>query len=173
MTLKDDNYNGGIKFFHWSMALIFIWQFAVIIANKIMGDTPTTEWMWATHKPLGLLLCLLLVARITWGVITLKKRPVATSYWSHLGHLVLYILMALIPVLALIRQYGSGRSLEVFGVTVFEGFEGEKIEWMVALGNWFHGEIGIVLGLLIIGHIAMAFGHRRKSRSNAVFQKIM
>lgn len=173
MTFKDDNFNGLIKFFHWSMALIFMWQFAVIIAGKILGETPTTEWMWSTHKPLGLLLSLMLVLRITWSLLTLKKRPVATSYWSRLGHLTMYVLMAAIPALALLRHYGSGRPLEVAGVTVFEGFDGEMIEWMVTLGHMFHGELGFLLGILIVGHIALAFGHRRHSRSNAVFRKIL
>lgn len=173
MTIKDDNFNGLIKFFHWSMALLFIWQFMAIFAVKIVGETPTTDWLWGTHKPVGFVLMLMLLGRVAWGLLTLKKRPVPTSYWSRLGHMVLYVFMALVPALALIRQYGSGRSFEFAGFTVFEGFEEEKIEWMTMLGGMLHGELGFILAALIVGHIAAGFIHRKQTRSNAIFRKII
>ncbi|MDX5503091.1 MAG: cytochrome b/b6 domain-containing protein, partial [Halomonas sp.] len=65
--------------------------------------------------------------------------------------------------LALLRQYGSGRTFEPFGIPLMPGFEGE-IEWMVAPGSLFHGVLGWVLLALIVGHVAMVMWHRRQGQ---------
>jgi cytochrome b561 len=55
------------------------------------------------------------------------------------GHVALYGLMFCVPLFALLRQYGSGRELVVFGMQLMPGFSGEKIEWLLQRGG---GAIG-------------------------------
>src|SRR5690606_21128201 len=148
-------------------------QFSVIIYSKIVGETRVSEWMWSTHKPLGVLLMAMIVLRILWSLKTLKTRPLSTNQASRFGHIILYFLMFAVPVLALLRQYGSGKSFEIAGFTIFSGFDGQKIEWMMTLGSLFHGELGILMGIIVVGHIFMAIAHKRKTKSNAIFRKIL
>ncbi|MHA8045528.1 cytochrome b/b6 domain-containing protein [Roseomonas mucosa] len=71
----------------------------------------------------------------------------------------LYLLMILVPGLALLRQYGSGEPFTPYGIPVMSGFEG-KIAWMTAPGDLLHSFLGWVLLALILGHVAMALVHR-------------
>ena len=102
--------------------------------------------------------------RLLWALVNLSRRPPAINLLSKLGHIALYLLVLTVPILALIRQYGSGRAFEPFGIPLFVGFEGEKIQWMLDLGSDLHGELGWVLLLLIVGHMLMAWRHRNTDK---------
>jgi len=66
-----------------------------------------------------------------------------------------------IPLIGLLRQYGSGRAFSPLGLPVFAGFDAsQKIQWLVDLGSNWHGELGWVLLALVCGHVAMALRHR-------------
>jgi cytochrome b561 len=75
------------------------------------------------------------------------------------GHLMLYALMLVVPALALLRQWGSGKPLEAFGVTVLEK-GGAEIGWMTAPADAVHGLLAWVLLAAIVGHIVMVLVHR-------------
>ncbi|OHQ28296.1 cytochrome B [Neisseria sp. HMSC066H01] len=102
----------------------------------------------------------MIIVRIVWALLNASKRPAADSFAAKAGHLALYVLMLAVPVIGMIRQYGSGRGpLKVFGVEVMQGSP-EKIEWMANLGNMAHGKLGWLLFALVAGHIAMVVVHR-------------
>jgi cytochrome b561 len=103
---------------------------------------------------------LLVVIRLTWILVERGKRPPSLSRAAGLGHLVLYVLMVAVPMVALIRQYGSGNAFAPFGIPLMPGFEGE-IEWMTGLGSNFHSLLGWTLLALIAGHVVMVIWHRQ------------
>lgn len=105
---------------------------------------------------------LLVVLRAGWALLQRDRRPPSLSGAAHWGHGVLYVLMFAIPALGLLRQYGSARAFEPFGLPLMAERPGEKIEWMVDLGGLLHGEIGWLLLALIVGHVAMVVRHRRR-----------
>ncbi len=80
--------------------------------------------------------------------------------------------MVVIPLLALLRQYGSGRAFSPFGLPLVPGFEGEGIEWLMLPANLFHGWFGWLLLAMIVGHILMAFFHRRRAQDDDVIARI-
>lgn len=67
--------------------------------------------------------------------------------------------MLIVPALALLRQYGSGKPLDVFGVRLIEGGWAE-VPWMTAPANAAHGLLAWVLLAAIAGHILMVLVHR-------------
>ncbi len=81
-------------------------------------------------------------------------------------------LMFVVPIIALIRQYGSGRAFEPFGIPVFSRFESDEIEWMTDLGGPLHGELGWGLFALIAGHIFMTYWHRRHPNHTDVLPRM-
>ena len=87
---------------------------------------------------------------------------------AHLGHLALYALMVAVPFIGLLRQYGSGRAFDPFGIPLMPGRPDDRIDWMVELGSLLHGELGWVLLACVVGHIAMALWHRRHPTSNVL-----
>lgn len=163
LAIRDNHSRYGLvsRALHWAMALLFIWQFSGATARVLLEDTALESFLWGTHRTVGVMLMALILLRIVWALINASRRPPSVSVMAKLGHLALYSLMVAVPLIALIRQYGSGRALDVFGVNLMPGFEGERIDWMVDLGGLLHGELGWAMLALITGHIVMAVMHRR------------
>lgn len=163
LAIRDTHSRYGLvsRALHWAMALLFLWQFSGAAARVFLEDTALESFLWGTHRTVGVMLMALILLRIVWALINASRRPPSVSVMAKLGHLALYGLMVAVPTIALIRQYGSGRALDVFGVNLMPGFEGERIDWMVDLGGLLHGELGWAMLALIVGHIVMAVMHRR------------
>lgn len=165
-------YGSVSRLLHWLMALIFIVQFVSALSHYAFEDSAFEALFMPWHKPLGFTLLILVGLRIVWALIQRNKRPAMVSTAARLGHLALYALMVVVPMLALLRQYGSGRSFEPFGIPVMAGFDGPKIDWMVDLGSLLHGELGWIMLLLICGHAAMVVVHRRKASDTNVWPRM-
>lgn len=158
---NENRYGSITRMLHWGMAILILWQFTSAGSRILFEDTAFEAFMWSTHKPLGALLLLLIGIRLAWALINLSRRPPSVNLGAKLGHIALYGLLIVIPSLGLLRQYGSGRSFEPFGIPLFSGFEGE-IEFLVEPGNLLHGALGWVLLVMIIGHIGMVVWHRKR-----------
>lgn len=151
------------RLLHWSMAAIFAWQFLGMGLKLALGRTPIVSFFVGTHASLGLVLMFLAVLRAIWGLLNLRNRPMQEAGLigtaAHLGHLALYALILCVPLLAILRAYGSQRGAGFFGVPVIPGAP-EKVEWMVTLGNSAHGLLAWTLLALVAGHIGMVVVHR-------------
>lgn len=168
-----DHYGTISRALHWGMALLITWQFTTAGARVLAEDSPLDEFLWATHKPLGVLLLLLVLIRVAWSLSNAGHRPGPPNVIARLGHLTMYALIIIIPILALIRQYGSGRTFSPFGLPLMSGFEGSEIEWLMAPANLFHGWLGWLLLMLIAGHILMTFIHRRRPGDEDVLRRMI
>lgn len=162
MLHRDDTSRYGTisRCFHWGMALVVLWQFLTVGARSLLEDSALDEFMWSTHKTTGLLIFALILARVGWALAHVRVRPPSVSLAAKLGHIALYGFLFVVPLLALLRQYGSGRTFEPLGLPLFPGFEGDKIEWLMAPANWLHGSLGWTLLALVVGHVFMAYWHR-------------
>ncbi|WP_235035311.1 cytochrome b [Roseomonas sp. 18066] len=160
---------------HWGMAGVFAWQFLGMILRNLLGRGPVAGFFVGTHTALGTVLLVLVLLRGAWGLYNRPRRPPQEGGWlgraAVAGHLALYGLMLLVPSLALLRAYGSGRAFAPFGVPLFSGFPGGPIGWMTAPATAAHGLLAWVLLALIAGHIAMALAHRLIWR-DAVLQRM-
>ena len=162
-------YGTVTRFLHWSMALCLTWMFCAALAHALAEKSALDAFFWPTHKHVGSLLMVLILARGLWALLNLRRRPPAVNPLARLGHLALYALMFAIPLIGLLRQYGSGRAFSPLGLPLFPGFdESGKIGWMVDLGGLLHGELGWALLALTGGHVAMALWHRRSAQTNVM-----
>ncbi|MGP4844038.1 cytochrome b [Marinobacter sp. 1Y8] len=156
------------RLLHWITALLLLWQFISAFGHLLLEDTPVGDFLWSSHKTLGLVIILLVAVRLIWAVWTHPRRPAAINRFAAYGHCALYALMLLIPALALLRQFGSGRSFSPFGIPLMPGFEGEAIEWMTLPANVLHSWLGWLLLAMIAGHIVMARAHRHGGDINVL-----
>lgn len=164
-AVEAAHYGRVNRYLHWGMALLLAWQFTTTSVRVLLNDSALDELLWPTHRSVGFLLMVLVVVRVAWALVSRASQPPALNAAARLGHLALYGLMLVVPMLALLRQYGSGRAFEPFGIPLMSGFEGERIEWMVAAGSLLHGELGWTLLALIVGHVTMVFWHRRHGQN--------
>lgn len=164
--MLEDNiqrYGWMSRLLHWSMALLFAWQFLGMICKILLGKVPLVSFMVGTHGPVGFLLMVLIVLRLLWSLSQRGRRPTyapgVSGMLAQWGHVALYALMVAVPMLALLRQYGSGRGFTLWGLPLMEKTN-HRVEWMMEPGNLAHGVLGWLLLVLIIGHVTMALVHQ-------------
>lgn len=174
MSIRDssDRYGQVSRILHWGMALLLLWQFLSAGAHLLLEDTLIEQFFWFTHKPLGFLLFVVIFIRIAWALTNLSRRPQSINMAATLGHVAIYGLLVIIPGLALVRQYGSGKPFEPFGIPLFPGFEADEIAWMVAPGNLLHSWLGWALLAMIFGHIFMVFWRKRSATHTDVLPRM-
>ncbi len=165
-------YGSLSRLLHWLMAVLILVQFVSALAHYAFEDSAFEALVWPWHKPLGFALLVTATLRLAWALAQRTRRPAAVSMAARFGHITLYAFMIAVPCLALLRQYGSGRAFEPFGLTLMPGFEGPKIDWMVDLGSLLHGELGWLLLMLIIGHASMVLIHRRRGPEHDVWPRM-
>ena len=168
MPIKDtpQRYGTITRTIHWTMAALFVWQYAGMISKVTLGkDHGLTKALSANHAQIGTILFILIALRIIWAVMNRDSRPAQDpglpGMLARLGHFALYALMLLVPSVALIRAWGNQRSFAPFGFEIFPARpESDVVSWAVELGGLLHGEAAWVMGVLVLGHIAMAFWHQ-------------
>lgn len=151
------------RVFHWLMAALFAWQFTGALLYVAIGDTALTRLVGGSHFTLGFTLFVLVLLRGAWGLANLHRRPShpgAPGRAAVAGHGLIYLLMILVPGLALLRQYGSGKPFAPYGLPLMPERD-TKIAWMMLPADLFHYWLGFTLLAVVLGHAAMAFLHRR------------
>lgn len=165
MTWQDTPHRYGTvtRALHWAMAVLLVWQFAGMVVRLAVGRAPVTAFMVGTHATVGTLLLVLIVARLGWALANRNRRPGydpgPPGVAARVGHLVLYALLLVVPALALLRLYGSGRGFAPFGMPLFTP-QPERIEWLMAPANAAHGKLAWLLLTMIAGHTLAAVWHR-------------
>jgi len=173
MMDSADRYGTVSRVLHWGMAVVIVWQLLTVLARLLFDDESALYgFFWGTHRETGLLILLLVSLRGIWALLNVPRRPASVSLPAKLGHIVLYLLMIGIPSLALLRQYGSGRPFEPWGIPLMPGFEGDSIDWMTTPASLFHSWAGYLLFALIIGHVAMAIWRRRDPNKQDVLSRM-
>ncbi|MFK0685904.1 cytochrome b [Ochrobactrum sp. BD67] len=149
------------RIFHWSMAVLFILQFGIAITLSLSGEGAVSDALWPLHQQVGFTLFLLAFLRGAWGILNLGRRHHAPGLSGRLaaaGHLVIYALMLLVPLLALMRAAGDQYGFSFLGVEIFTPAAAENTA-LTAPGNAAHSLLGWVLLAAIAGHVAMAMLH--------------
>lgn len=158
-----DRYGRISRWLHWGMALLFAWQFIGMGLRLALGRTPLVSFFVGSHASVGLLLMVLVLLRGAWGLANTRQRPPHGAGWlgraAAAGHGALYLLMVVVPLLALVRAWGSGRAFSWFNTLPLWG-AGAKNEALMAPANAAHGLLAWVLLALVAGHVGMVLLHR-------------
>lgn len=163
MTLMDtpDRYGLISRMLHWAMAVLIFWQFGIVGAYGLLGQSPLLDRIAGfgpSHGVVGLLILGSLAVRVMWRRINARRRPPSPNIMARLLHGVFYALLFLIPAIALLRSFGNGRGWSHWGIQIVPA-TGVEVPWMVTLGNMAHGELAWILIALVGGHVVMATYH--------------
>lgn len=164
-SLTDSRTGYGLvsRTLHWGMALLFVWQFTTVFLSAVAEDTAVERFFWGTHYSVGFTLWALVLARGAWGLSQFRHRPRhegprLLARAATLGHLALYVLMVVVPSLAILRAANNGRGFSVYGIQLVAP-GGAANPSLTAPANLLHGFLGWTLFALIAVHIAMALWH--------------
>lgn len=153
--------------FHWVMAVLIGWQLLKLGDRIDDGEHWVGQVLVSWHISIGTLLLVLIIARLIW-LARQKARPAhdpSTATLVKLGHGLLYVGMAVMPVTGLCAMVGAGYPVEAFGIALIGPGEGGGVAAM--LGS-LHSPIAWALTALIIGHIGMAFFHHFIRRDDSL-----
>lgn len=175
-TLTDtpSRYGSISRALHWGMAILFLAQFLSAAAHwALPRENPIREILWSYHPDLGLTLFALVILRGLWGLMNLRNRPVEDGplrQAAQFGHAALYALMIIVPGVRILSSIGGTRGLSYLGMELVPA-RASEIGWTQIPVEW-HGEMGWLLALVILGHMMMAVGYHRLVRNDGTLERM-
>ncbi|MBB1092701.1 cytochrome b [Rhodopseudomonas palustris] len=147
---------------HWGMTAIIFGLIGVGFYMSNLPPSPQKYALYDLHKSFGVVVVLLLAVRLVWRAAhTPPELPAAYSPLlrnaSHLGHLLLYVLMFAVPVSGWVMSAAGGRPASLFGLSIPPPVE--KSEHLAGLWGDIHFTLAAAFVLLIIGHTLFALKH--------------
>jgi len=157
-----DRFGLVTRLIHWTMAGLILWQLTGMALRALLGRQPVVGFFVGLHQPLGGVIFLLILLRIFWALSNSPARPRhqpgLVGRAAALGHLALYALMLVVPLLGLLRAWGSPRGYAPWGFEIFAP-RAEPVDWAMAPANLAHGPLAWTLAALTAGHVAMVLIH--------------
>lgn len=163
-------YDRVAQAFHWVTAILILALVAIGLYCSWVGDGPTRTYLlekW--HKPFGLLVILLTIARLWWkasqpAVPEADGLALWESRLSRFGHLALYLVLFAMPLSGLLMSQGAGRPTPFFGlfdipqVLSVDPALGPREQPAYKLGKWLHETVVewtlyLIVGLHVLGVI--------------------
>lgn len=171
----NNKYSGLQISIHW---LVFLLVVVTYCAMEFRGLAPRSyrPWFNMVHVSCGIAILVLMVTRLLVRLkrpappIVPKPKPMITGL-SHLGHLAIYLLFIILPVLGLIMMYNRGNPWIAFGIVMPHAAESNfdivdvVKEYHVLLAN---------LGYWLIGlHALAALMHHYFWRDNTLLRMML
>lgn len=148
---------------HWLMAALIVAAF--IVGLKLWGLplSPLKFKLIAWHKWIGISVLILLLARIAVR-LACRVPPLPTHMTpaeqriAHAGHLLLYVLMAAVPLAGWAMSSAYGIPVVYFGKITLPALLGTDLALGAQL-KLLHQSLNLLLALAVIGHVLVAFKH--------------
>jgi cytochrome b561 len=160
-TATRTRYDGVSIALHWITAALVILNFA---SAEIWGlfARPTRHLLIVSHMSLGILLSIVVVARIVWRLLPGHQVAPATQGWderlSKAVQYLLYLLLLAQSVLGYIVRWSEGQAMSFFGLLIPAPFAPmTRAEHHTLMER--HNQIGWVIVILAAGHAAAALYH--------------
>ena len=124
MSSGEETYSAGARRFHWWTVALLAIQVPVgvymVYRGQVTKFDALTNTLYSGHKTLGLVILMLVIARLIYRLVHGAPPDEPTIEWwqkaaSHVTHWSLYLLLILVPIVGWlgISLYGAR---EVFGV---------------------------------------------------------
>lgn len=147
--------------FHWLTVALVLTQF-VLAESWGWFDRPTRHLMIVAHMSLGIILAVVVPARIVWRLVPGHQMPPAVSGWVEMAskavHYLLYGMLLAEAVLGFILRWSGNEAMSFFGLQIpppFAPFSKPVHHLIGELHNW----NGWAIVILAAGHAAAALYH--------------
>ena len=165
MPLKNTKteYGSVTKFFHWSIALLFVWQYGTAIVFGTMQEGPPKWDIQELHKTAGAVILILVILRFTWRKMTKLPdwAPTLTDWEKSLSHFVergLYIAMFVMTLSGFWMEMFGGYKINLFGLVLKGWVPKNETVFRVLVGV--HIATGFALVALLSAHIGLVVKHQ-------------
>ena len=156
-------WNGGVKFFHWLIALLLLAQVTLGLLATGWRVSPTKLDLFVWHKSTGLLILLLMLLRLAWRLASRTPAlPAGMPAWERAAaratHVLLYGLMLALPITGWVIQSASGMPFRVFWTLPLPPIVATD-KALAELAAQLHFWLVIALVLLLVAHVGAALRH--------------
>lgn len=160
----DQQFGWGMIAIHWLMAvgILGLYPFGLYIVELTYYE-PAYKWAPHWHKSIGIILALMLIARLFWRFT--NRYPAAPSNHtvlvklaSKLGHLGLYVMMVVVLVSGYLISTEDGRPIDVFGWFSVPAF-GPFFDDQADIAGEIHFYVATALIATAVLHAAAALKH--------------
>ena len=162
-------YDAVARIFHWAIALLIAYAAASILIAEELPRGAVREFLSTTHRPVGTLVFVLLIFRVIWrlfhkppllpaGMTPLQQRM------AHLGHLGLYAMMAIVPLIGIALTFRRGGTIDFGLFQIVSPLTADRAASKPI--KEVHEFVAYVLFALVGVHVAAALWHQIVKRDN-------
>lgn len=154
ITNAQKSFGNVTKFFHWTISLLFLFQFGIAFIMTEMGKGDASrELFFMLHKSVGVTILFLALFRVLWRkLIPLPDWPGTMTdvdkklfLFMEYG---LYLFMFLMPLSGYVLTMAEGDGFKFFGLFGMPDLVG-KSEVLEEIGEYLHK----IMGFLIVGFV--------------------
>jgi cytochrome b561 len=175
--MQDPRYGKVAIGFHWLIALCLIGQmaFGFLLDDIAPRGTPMRGPTINLHKSFGMVLGLLILARVGWRLWHQPPGwPASMAAWQQRaalwGHRALYVCMLVLPLSGYLGSNFSRNGVVFFGLKLAPW--GPNLPEVYRVFNTIHVVTAWLLALLIAGHVLAALKHALVDRDE-VFSRML
>ena len=149
--------------FHWATVLVMVWMFASAWSIGLAGDAAGAARMLTLHRSMGVILWVLVLARLTWRLGFARRPPLPADLpavqrlAASLNEGALYALLLVQPLTGLTQSLARGKPFVLLGVEVPKLMARDK--GLVGLVHEIHELTAWALLGLIGLHLSAALFH--------------
>jgi len=165
MPLRNtaNSYGAVAKLLHWGIVALIIAQYVLAQAAEELSDGPEKLGVIINHKSVGMLILLLMLARIGWKLANRGlPRPVPMARPPQIaaaaGHGILYLLLLVLPLSGWMMSSAAGYPTALFGLFEFPTLLGENHDLHEALEE-VHETLFNAVVIVAVLHAAAAVLH--------------
>lgn len=156
------NYDNVAISLHWVTALLVLFQF-VSAETWDWLSKPARETMQSLHISFGVLLTLVIIARVVWRLIPGHQRPSIVSGWVEIAskcvHYLLYLLLVTQAGLGFAFRWAQGHAVSFFGMAGIPGPFGALDKAGRHTIHNLHDKVGWAIIIIAFGHALAALYH--------------
>lgn len=165
------NYDNVAISLHWLTALLVVVLFGLAETWDYFAK-PTRESLQNLHVSLGVLLTLIVLARIIWRLIPGHQASSLVGEWVKLAsksvHYLLYLLLVAQVCLGFAFRWAQGHPVSFFGLFAIEGPYGALERPTRSLIHTLHDYVGWAIIIIAFGHALAALYHHYKLRDRVL-----
>jgi cytochrome b561 len=117
---SETDYGALSQFFHWLTVLLVVGAWLLGEFDDVFPRGPARASALFTHITFGLLIILMVAARLSWRLTDRQPTEIPgarlVTLSARLAHYGLYILLIAVPVAGIVVQFARGNPLPVFGL---------------------------------------------------------
>jgi cytochrome b561 len=176
MLSVAQRYDRTAAWLHWIIGAALLAQLAFgWCLDQFERGTPAKALAINLHKSTGLVIAVLVVARLLWRLAHRPPAyPAGLVAWqaraAQVGHAALYVCMIGMPLTGYLASNFSKHGIKFFNVLPLAPW-GPDDKALYGLFNGSHDTLGLVFSVLVAGHILLALYHRQLAH-DGVFERM-